>query len=691
MSYLAIADFKFGQDRRRKRVTGVPGTLWNLVNAHITRGGDIERNKKFVEKYELPEGTFGLAKLGRQLYAFGSADLAGSMPIGVEYQRLIAPSTPDMVRVLDAKAFDKLLYVIAEYDDGNIYHFYNATRVTEWDALATANSSLATLALYLSEKINSSDDVTSLVSGSTILVTANEAGTAFTMSGGVVDRGADNTQTNTVTTVVANVVEVEEVRATGTVTITGGSNNPDVNMVEQVTVDGVELMEVEIDWILSNSATASAVATEINNRTATHGFTALAVGAAITITAEVGTGAGVNGDVVAVDVAGTVTASTANLSGGVTYVAPVAQVSKAVLGGAYEAEDEFTVTINGTAYIATGQASGTGVNVYPQKGRVWSVAGTLLNGCKLNDPTDWSDADASIGFVSIDVSSQSDGTERLVGMETYQEFSAVFSQTEIRLYTLDADATAIVLAQSLNNTGSLAGRAIVSYGNNDVFYPDTSGIRSLRQRDNVNAAFVSDVGNAIDVFVREHIDTLPNDTVARAVALVEPIDGRLWVSIGERIYVLSYFPSSKVNAWSYYEPPVSITELVRIGSKVYARGGDTVYLYGGDFGATYPEEDEQIVEVELPFLTAEKPANLKTFMGYDTALDNEWLVSVLPDPNDEEKEITVGRINRNTFHLDNVALPVRSSCIAVNLTCSQAGAATLSALTLHFNAQEAPK
>lgn len=691
MSYLAIEDFKFGMDRRRKRISGVAGTLWTLKNGHLTRGGDIERAKKFVSKYSLPVGTFGMAKIGRQIYAFGSDDLSASMPVGVLYQRLIAPNTPDMVRVLDAKVFDSQLYVVAEYDDGNVYHFYDATRVTDWDTLAAGNSDLSTLAAYLEQKINSSGDVTALASGQDILVTANEAGTAFSISAAAVDNGVDNTQSATVTTVTSNVSEVAEVRATGTVSITGGTSDPDVNTVTDVTVNAVSLMSVPVDWILSNSATASAVATEINNRTATHGYTALASGEDITITAAPGTGATPNGYVVAESVTGNVTASTVNMADGVTAVEAVAQVSKVALGGTYESEDKFTVTIDGTDYVATGLASGMGVNVFVSKNRVWSVAGTLLNGCKLNDPTDWSDATASTGYVSIDVSSQSDGTERLVGMESYQTFAGVFSQTEIRLYTLDADATAIVLEQSLNNTGSLAGRGIISYGNNDVFYIDTTGIRSLRQRDNVNAAFVSDVGNAIDTFVREHHQTLPSDTVSRAVAVMEPVDGRLWVSIGERIYVLSFFPSSKINAWSYYEPPTSMTEFARIGDQLYARGGDTIYLYGGDDGETYPDEDEQVVYVELPFLTAQKPANEKVFNGYDTALDNEWLIEALPDPNDETKKVTVGRINRNTFHLPDIALPVRSSAMALNLTCSKAGAATLSALTLHFNAKEQPK
>ena len=58
-------------------MAGVPGTLWLGRNVVISRGGDIERMKKFVPKYELPAGTFGMTEILGQLYVFGSADLAG--------------------------------------------------------------------------------------------------------------------------------------------------------------------------------------------------------------------------------------------------------------------------------------------------------------------------------------------------------------------------------------------------------------------------------------------------------------------------------------------------------------------------------------------------------------------------------------------------------------------------------------
>ena len=106
MAYLLVEDFKFGMDRRRKRVAGTPGTLWIGKNVHVTRGGDIERRKKFVPEYHVA-GTFGCATLRSQLYVFGSADLAASMPIGVQYHRLVAPSSPVMLGVLAVKGIDQ--------------------------------------------------------------------------------------------------------------------------------------------------------------------------------------------------------------------------------------------------------------------------------------------------------------------------------------------------------------------------------------------------------------------------------------------------------------------------------------------------------------------------------------------------------------------------------------------------------
>src|SRR5690606_24112080 len=119
----------------------------------------------------------------------------------------------------------------------------------------------------------------------------------------------------TVTNVQANVAEVQEVRATGTVQITGGTSSPGVNQIDSVTVDGAELLSNPVDWVSSDDATANALAVEINNNAHVHGYQASASGATVTLTAPVGEGSSVNGYVVAAVTGGDVTATTANMSG----------------------------------------------------------------------------------------------------------------------------------------------------------------------------------------------------------------------------------------------------------------------------------------------------------------------------------------------------------------------------------------
>jgi hypothetical protein len=72
-----------------------------------------------------------------------------------------------------------------------------------------------------------------------VLLTATTPGTAFTIAGAAVDGGG--TPTAAASTLTSNVAAVAETRATGTVTITGGTASSGINQVSQITVDGVNL------------------------------------------------------------------------------------------------------------------------------------------------------------------------------------------------------------------------------------------------------------------------------------------------------------------------------------------------------------------------------------------------------------------------------------------------------------------
>ena len=48
MPYVIVEDFAGGVDVRKGETTAPPGTARSIVNAHITRGGEIEKRKAFI-------------------------------------------------------------------------------------------------------------------------------------------------------------------------------------------------------------------------------------------------------------------------------------------------------------------------------------------------------------------------------------------------------------------------------------------------------------------------------------------------------------------------------------------------------------------------------------------------------------------------------------------------------------------
>lgn len=690
MPYLLISDFKFGMDRRRERVSGIPGTLWTGKNVHVTRGGDIQRTKKFVSRFTLPAGSHGLATMGEQLFVFDETDLSGTMPAGVNFQRLQAPSAPAMTRILDAKAFAGKVYVIAEYDDGSIYHFYDSTRVTDWDTVADGIFDFTILAQYLAAKVSEDAAVEAESFGETIMITATTPGTSFTSAKATTNGAGVNDQDITLATVQANVAAVAETQATGTIQVTGGSSSAGVNVISDITVNSVSLLASPVDWVTSHSGTASALVTAINNLTSTHGYVAVSVGDTVTITAAVGTGATVNGHVVASVIPGTsnVTTTDVNISSGVTAVAAVAQVVTAALSGTQEADDQFVITIDGTDYKATGRGAATGKSLYIYRKRVYSLVASLVQYCVINGPTDWTTTTTSSDAGFLNVSNDSDGAELLIGMADYNGLTAIFSEDNIYIYSLSADNSLNNLVMTLRNTGTRARHSIVAYGNRDVFYLDESGLRSIQARDSSGDAGIDDVGTVIDGFVQDYIATLDESKVPLASAAVEPRDNLYFMLLGSRIFILSRYPKVKISAWTYMEPSFTPTGIARTPRRLYARDATSIYLYGGTDGATYDDDSTAVPVVETPFVSAKDEAGIKMFNGFDMAGLGEWEVKILLDPNDDTKEIDAGIFRKITYHLPHAKLPGIGSHIGFKFTGKSAGKLKLGSLAVHFNKVE---
>lgn len=691
MPYIQIEDIKMGMDRKRsQRVMAELGSAWTIKNGHLTRGGDVSRRKKFVKQNgSFPDTTVGLYAIGETLFTCGyDASEAGNVPSPVSHilTQHPTPATP-IDSVKDATGFDGTLYSIIEYTDGNIYHFYGTSRVTDWDTLATTIGSNDAVAAALSAAIDNSATVNATSTTDTVTITAATAGVPFTISKSTVNNGSNPDEDIVLTETQANVAAVAEVLATAEITITGGTSNPGTNEMSSITVDGVNIMSSAVDWATSNSATASAIASNITANTSLPNYTATANGPVITISAVAGSGATPNGFTITTNEGGDVTSTNdPSMSGGVTAVSAVAQVYTAQVTGTFETTDQFTITINSTEdYTVTGAASGTGISILTFKQKLYSTASSNLYFSALGSAEQWISG-TDYGFINM--ASQTAGDESLTVAQEYQGLMAIFSENNIRIWSISEDSSANVFLQTLQNTGTVAAGSVVPYGNNDVFYLDTSGLRSIKARDSSNAAYVSDVGTSIDTHIREYMDTLTEEEIAAAVGVVEPIDGRFWLGIKNRIYVLSYFPTAKISAWSFYEVDFEVKNFAKIGDRIYVRGTeegvDYLYLYGGENNDTYPGENEDEFLIELPYFSAKNPAAFKQLLGFDIVAINNWKVDLLPQAGDDTVIKNHGTTVGTTYDEPRFPLTGVSSLFALNLTCTGAGPATLSALAMHY-------
>jgi len=666
--------------------TATPGSLIELTNAHITRGGEIEKRPAFVELATLPSNTIGLAAAGGQIYVFGSdavssVTFAAGTPSNISYIRLQHPSGEALTDVLSSDFYNGQIYAAARFADGRIYHYYNGVRITDWfDGRArstfevtagSAGGTAATASITVTGgtanpsdnlrvlRINNVDLIASPVAHTgTDSTTATNIATAITNG----SHGYTAAASGAVITISAPLVgitynafqltfEIQGAVTMGSVVhMSGGVDNA----VTNITVNGVSIIGSQVVWGTSHSYTASQIAKEINDFPSSPEYEATAINQFVNIISKE-SGSSFNNLAVAIVSAGNVT----------TAFDPASQTY-----------------LDGGANASSVQGYTPGAFVRPVKTKMYALSDSLLHFSGIDDPTEWNDTSTGAGFINL--ANHSRGSEDLKSIASYFNNIAVFAEEAVQIWFVDPDANLNQQIQVLQNTGTIAPDSVVEFGDNDVFYLNLSGIRSLRSRDSSNAAFVGDIGNPIDSLIVADIRT--NRAAAEeAQAILEPRDGRYFLSIGSKVYVFSFFPSSKVSAWSIYEPGFVVDRWAYDGRQTLCRSGNKLYSLGGENGNTY---DASEVVVQMPFLDASAPATYKTFSSLDVTCENTWTVSVATDPQDISLREEVATVHQTTFGLGRVTLSGYSTHLAPRLVCSASGAAKLGNLAIHYEGGE---
>jgi len=324
------------------------------------------------------------------------------------------------------------------------------------------------------------------------------------------------------------------------------------------------------------------------------------------------------------------------------------------------------------------------ISVLTVKNKVYATFGSLLNFSTIATPTSWQ---AGSGYGYINMSNQSAGSEALTGLGRYQGMLAVFSRRNTQIWYVDPDPLQNAQKQVIPNIGTFAPKSIENFGDIDVIFLSDTGIRSLKVRDASNQAGVSDIGTPVDDEIISYMRTLPDDQKASATAVLEPIDGRYILALGQRNYVYSYYPSSNIAAWSRYDPGFVISDWVSMNGQVWARSGDTIYLLGGDDGQTY---DASIVTVELPYLNGQQLATWKAFTGIDMVSQGEWQVFGNTDPDQPDIWSLIAIIadgtNSTVAGLD-IDMVGDSPLIKLKFVNSRPGPAKISQVVVHYRSE----
>ena len=345
------------------------------------------------------------------------------------------------------------------------------------------------------------------------------------------------------------------------------------------------------------------------------------------------------------------------------------------------------------------------------KDKVYAACDTFLAFSAIGEPSQFQDrlvvggedADApGNGFITP---GNNYGTpEAIVAMAIYQNRMAVINRNSTQIWLMNPDPANNEQQQVLENLGTFAKLSVQPMGTLDVMLLTDTGFRSLRVRDSSNNAITVDVGTPVDEIIQAHLSELTEAQKATACGIVEPSSNRYWCFLpagstyAASIYVLSYFPSVGISAWSTYLPtyaaagvntPFHPQKFVVKEGRVYARTASGLVAYGGADGNTY---DACGMTVETPWMDAKTPATRKHSKAVDLSCRGAWVMSLGMDPTSGTLDTVYTRSNTtdaSSFNLGTIPARMQGTHFKLKMVESGSGYARLSSAAFHYEGGEA--
>lgn len=164
MAYIVVENFSAGLDTRRHPLTAKPGTLQKLVNAHLSRGGEIEKRKAFVAVNPnqhlfnnlFPSPFHGLQATADKVYTFTkgiNSEYVTNMEMhvtgGLWAKILLHPAYSfgdgnyanglDLVDIVYSTLYGGKTFVLAKWSNGDIIPYLDGVFIPDFYIGTTRN------------------------------------------------------------------------------------------------------------------------------------------------------------------------------------------------------------------------------------------------------------------------------------------------------------------------------------------------------------------------------------------------------------------------------------------------------------------------------------------------------------------------------------------------------------------------
>ena len=131
---ITLTELKQGINRLRTKGGANPENLYDLLNGYVTTSGTVVSRGGTSVKTVLPFGTKGMCVFEGKLHVFHATSSTGSnADVTVTILRHPDNLAVDLKEIHFAQPYLKQIYVVAEYTNGDVYHFWIQSTKT-WTA-----------------------------------------------------------------------------------------------------------------------------------------------------------------------------------------------------------------------------------------------------------------------------------------------------------------------------------------------------------------------------------------------------------------------------------------------------------------------------------------------------------------------------------------------------------------------------